>query len=167
MLSGQNDGIDALDFVAVVFDRNLRLSVGTEIFETPVFANLRKFHTYLVCKHMRQRHQFFRFVARKTEHHSLVARAELVEGISTLLVLHAVIYAEGNIAALLVYTRQHRARVAVKTVFCTRITNLFYRLANNGRNVDVTVGADFSRHQYAAGKTHGFARNARVLVLGY
>ena len=31
----------------------------------------------------------------------------------------------------------------------------------------LTVGADFSRHQYATRKTHGFARIARVLVLSY
>ena len=75
VLGGENDGVDVHRLIAVIFDRDLCLAVGTQIRQRAVLAHLGELARQRMRKVDRQRHQNRRFVAGEAEHHALIARA--------------------------------------------------------------------------------------------
>ena len=80
MLSGNHHGIDAHRYAVIVFYRNLSLSVGIQISHDTVFSHFGKTFGQTVRKIDRHRHQRLRLVAGITEHHTLVAGADIICG---------------------------------------------------------------------------------------
>src|SRR6266850_4466879 len=77
VLRSHDDGVHALWHALLVLDRDLSLAVGAQVRERPVLSRLGELARDGVRERDRKRHQLRRLADRETEHHSLVARAEL------------------------------------------------------------------------------------------
>ena len=75
MLSGHDNSLDARYDVVNVLYADLRLAVGSQIFEYAFFAHFRQPLRELMRKIYRHRHQCRCLIAGITEHHSLIACA--------------------------------------------------------------------------------------------
>ena len=78
VLRRQHDGVDRIGLAVDVANRHLRLRVRAQPLQAAVAAQAGLALDEAVRQVDRQRHQFRRFIARVTEHQTLVARA-LVE----------------------------------------------------------------------------------------
>ena len=81
VLRAQHHCIRSYGTGTVVSDGDLRLAVGTEIGQQPAFTHFGEFSRELVREHRRKRHELFRLRAGVTEHHALVARAQLFHAV--------------------------------------------------------------------------------------
>ena len=102
MLRRNDDRVDAVRHAVAVFDRHLRFSVGTKIGKRSVLAYRRETAGKLVGKRNGKRHKLGRFVAGITEHHTLVARADVVFVGIAVFGFERFVNAERNVGRLLV-----------------------------------------------------------------
>src|SRR5262249_60237806 len=103
MLCRNYDGIHACGAAFTVLDRDLRLAVGPEKINFLGFAHFGELVGELVCELNGHGHQFGSFIARKTEHQALVARA-------------ARVHAHGDVGRLALYRAHNRAGLPVVAI---------------------------------------------------
>ena len=174
VLGGDEHAVDLdgpLDAVLVdlVADGHLGLSVRPQVREDPRLADLREPLADLVREHDRQRHQLRRLARRVAEHHSLVARAELVERVVVArVVLHLVrgVDALRDVRRLLVDRDDDTAGVRVEAPLRVRVADLRDPVANDPRDVDVGLGRDLAGDDDEAGRDQRLAGDAAVDVVG-
>ena len=155
--------------VDLVTHRHLRLSVRPQVREDPRLAYLREALADLVREHDRQRHQLRRLARRVAEHHSLVARAELVERIVVArVVLHLVrgVHALGDVRRLLVDGDDDTAGRRVEAPLRVRVADLRDPIANDPGDVDVGLRRDLAGDDDEAGRDQRLAGDAAVDVVG-
>src|ERR671918_84815 len=78
MLRGDNDALNLQGLAVTVLNGHLRLAVGPKEISFAAFANLRQIFNQAMRHLNRKGHEFGSFIARITEHHSLIARALLL-----------------------------------------------------------------------------------------
>ena len=154
MLAGNDHRIHADRTTVLVLHRDLALSVGTQVRQGAVLADLGQALGQLMGQADGQGHQFGRLVAGIAEHHALVARAGNV-----------VVGAQRNIRALAVDVGDHTAGISVKTILGTVITDVPDDLARNGLNIHVATGGDLTHDVDQAGGADRLAGNAGAGVL--
>src|SRR5205085_1020031 len=148
VLRRDDDGIHALHFaVRRIFHCNLRFSIRTEVRAGSILADFRKFLAKLLRQRNWQRHQLRRLIASKSKHHSLVAGASGV-------------YAHGDVAGLFVNAGDHGAGVGVKAVNGIVIADGLNYSADDGLEIDVSFGGNFSGDDDQTGAGQGFAGDA-------
>ena len=104
MLSRNHHRVHAHGFVVfVVFNRNLRLAIRTQVRKLAVLADVGKPHAQLVRQRNRHGHEFRRLPARVAHHHSLVTGATSVN-------------AHGDVTRLLVDAGYDCASVGIKAI---------------------------------------------------
>ena len=98
MLSGNNNGIYANRFSVLIFNGNLSLSVGTEVFQRAFLSHLCQLLCEAVSKRYGKRHKLGGLVAGVAEHHALVAGADpVVYVVLTVFMLQALVNAHSDI----------------------------------------------------------------------
>ena len=138
--------------VLVIFDSDLRFSVGSEIRERAVLSDLCQLCGELVCQGYRHGHKLRRLIACKAEHHALVAGTLSVN-------------TESYVGRLLVNGGQHSTGVAVKSLFRAVVADIADDLTCYFRDVDIAACADFAHNHDNAGCAAALACNSAVLVL--
>ena len=165
MLVGDDDGFDCYRHLVFIFDGDLCLAVRTQIMEGAILAHLGQLFCQLVCQRDRHRHQLWSIVAGKTEHHALVAGAVVLLGAVGIFCLQTFVYAQRDVAGLLVDGGDDAAGIAVKAKFCAVIADVTDDLTGNLRDVHIAGGADFSHYHDHAGGNGGFTGYTSVWVL--
>src|SRR6266511_6080256 len=133
--------------VDLVTDGHLRLPIRAKVSDLPRLANAGKPAADLVRQHDRQRHQLRRLRRRVTEHHPLVARAELVQRIGIAgVVLHLVRVLDPlrDVGRLGIDCDDDAARVRVEAECRVRVADAANRLAHDVRDVDVRLRRDLA-----------------------
>ena len=130
VLRGDDDRVDADRHVVLVLERDLRLAVGAEEVDLLRLADRRELARELVRVVDRRGHEVRRLVARVAEHEALIAGA--------LLLVHALAFghALGDVGALLLDRRDHRAGVGVEAHLGARVPDVAHGLADDLRVVD-------------------------------
>ena len=158
MLRGNNDGVDALYRIAVVFRRHLRLAIRAEVVKRTVLADFCQLLCQLMCQRDGQRHQLRSLIAGITEHHALVARADEVVLVSgAVFRLKGFVHAHCNVRGLHVDGGQHRAGRAVEARIRRIITDFFDDLARDCIDVHIALGGNLAHHVHHAGRRRHFA----------
>ena len=166
VLCRYDDGVDPdRPVVLVVLNGHLAFRVGPQIADRTVAPDHRHSPGQLVCEGDRQGHEFGGLVRGVSDHHSLIASANLV-GTCLAPDFDRFRHTGRDICRLLVQGDQHRAPVAVETVRRVVVSDFFYRFTDDFLNVDIGFGRDFAKHQYKAGCDRRFARHAAHGVLG-
>ena len=166
VLRGNNNGINTNRLaVLIIFNGNLSLTVGTQIFECAVFANLGQTKRKLVRQRDRQGHQLGGLVASVTKHQALVARAEVkLVGIAVFC-FKGFVNTHCNIGRLRVQGDDNGTAIAVKTVFCTVVTDLANGFADDSLNVHIRTGGDLTHYTHKTRGAECFAGYAGHRVL--
>ena len=166
VLRRDNDGIDVDGFAVLVGNRDLRLAVGTQIFEIAVLAHIRETARELMREHGRERHVLGRFVRRIAEHHALIACTDRLCRVHIALAgLDRLIDALRNIRRLLVKRDEDAAGVGIEAVAGVRITDITHRLADDLRNIDVAGGRDLTDDVRLSRRNEGLTRNTPLRIL--
>src|ERR1700691_4706006 len=148
MLGGDDDRIDTLYIsLGVIFDGDLRFSVGTKIGAGAIFPHFRKLQSELVGQGNREGHQFGSLVAGIAEHHSLIAGA-------------AGVHTHGYVAGLFVDAGNNGASIGVETVNGVVIADRLDYSTDQVLEVDVGFGGDFAGDYDQAGAGQGLAGDA-------
>jgi YD repeat-containing protein len=161
---------DALDLdrplplvlVDLVPNRDLCLAVGTQIRKLARLSHLREAAADVVRQHDRKGHQFLRLVRRVAEHHSLVARAHLVQWVvvtRVVLCLVRRVDALRDVRRLLVDRDHDTAGRGVEAPLRMRVADVADALADELRDVDVRLGRDLAGHDHEAGRDERLARD--------
>src|ERR1051326_7154286 len=145
VLGGDDDRIHAENFsVGIVFDCDLRFTVGAKEGKRSVFANLREALSQLMRERDGSGHQLLILIHRVTKHHALVAGATGVD-------------AHGNVSGLLVDAGDDGAGVAVEAVKGVVVSDGLDGPAHNLLEIDIGLGRDFAGDHDQAGGGEGFA----------
>ena len=119
-----------------------------------------------MCRINGQGHERFRLVARITEHHALVACADLVEFVAfdhfAMLGFVGFIHAHSDIGTLVMNGIQHAAGFAVETVLRTLVADVLQHVARDSLHVNVSLRANFAGHDDHARGSQGLARAAHL-----
>ena len=152
VLGRNHHRVDAGRLAVHVFDGNLALAVGPEVFQRAGPAHLGKLLAQPVRQLDRQRHQFRGFVAGVAEHEALIARA-------------ARIHAHRDIGRLGLHDIQDAARLGIETERRVGVADVGDRLARDCGDVDMRGRRDFAGDYANAGGDEHFAGHARRWVL--
>ena len=152
VLGRNHDGMYAQRTVRlfVVFDRYLRLGVGTQVgHHLPFAADDGQFLENDVREDERRRHVFARFVARIAEHDALIARALFFFGLAydTLV----------DVRRLFVDRGEHAAGITVELIFAFGITDTVDYAACYVLDIDVGARTHFARDDDQTGGAERFA----------
>ncbi len=139
--------------VLVVFDRDLRFAVGTQVRKPAMLADLSEAHGQLVRQRDRRRHQLRVLVAGIAKHHALVAGTAGVD-------------AHRDVAGLFVDAGDHGAGIRVKAVERVVVANGRNRAANQRLEIHISLGRDFSRDNDQSGGGQGLAGHAAGRIFG-
>ncbi len=168
VLSGNQDRIDSLYLVPVIFNGNLGLSVRSEICKGAVLSHICKPLCQLVSVGNGSRHKFRGFVAGKPKHYSLVAGTDGVDLVlvrkGAVLVFERFVNSHGDVPGLFIDCRKHRAGVAVKAVFRTIIAYVKDNLSYDFGNVNITFCRNFPHNHGISRGSRGFRGNSAVRV---
>ena len=161
MLCGNNHGVDSNHAVVIIFYGNLGLSVRTEVAQSSVFPNLCQLQRQHMSQCNRHRHQFFGFVAGKTEHHALVSGAGKSVLITALSFFHfqRFIYALCDVRGLLFNRNQNGTSVSVEAYIAAVVTDIGNHLPNNAFYIGGAGGGNLTEYHYETGLYHGLACN--------
>ena len=166
MLRRNNNGINTNGIaVLVVFNGDLSLAVGTQIFECAVLAHLGQAERQLVRKRNGKRHQLGSLVASVTKHQALVAGTDVELVALTVLGFKRLINTHCNVGRLLVQRDNNRTAIAVKTVFCAVVTDFANGVAYDSLHVNVSASGNLTHYANKTGGAKGFASYARHRVL--
>ncbi len=158
-----------LDRLAVLVTHgDLRLAVGAQVRNHAALAHLRQPPRERVRDLDRHRHQLFRLTRGVAEHHSLVARTDLVERVvvaGNVPRLVGGVHALRDVGRLLVDRRQDRAGLRVEPELRAGVSDVGHRLAGDLRDVDVGLGRDLAAHHDHARGHERLARDAPVRVV--
>ena len=165
MLGGDHNGIHADRFVVFIFHRHLGFTIRTQVWQDALLAHLGQPTGQLMSQGNGQRHVFRGLVGGVSEHHTLVAGADLfVVGMVTGLGFVRFIHPLGNIRRLFIDGNQDSAGGPVKAVFGTVITNIDHRLPGNLGDVHVAAGGNFPYNMDLACRHQGFTSHSCIRV---
>ena len=154
MLRRDDNSVHAKNFaLRIIFNCDLRFSIRTKEGKSSILANLREPHGQLVRERDGSRHQLLILIDSIPKHHSLVAGA-------------AGVYAHGDVAGLLVDAGDHGAGVGVEAVEGVVVSDGGDGAADDGLEIDVGLGGDFSGDDDEAGGGEGLAGDAAGGVFG-
>ena len=119
-----------------------------------------EFSREFMRKRKRHWHIFFRFVRGVTEHHSLIARAEPIGFVAGFSVFERIIDSESDIRALIVNGGEHRASIAIESVFRSVVTYFADCISRNLLNIDVAMRGYFAHYQNKPRGCGSFAGNS-------
>ena len=159
VLGRYDDGVYAHGTVLlVVFDRNLRFGIGTQIRHFVLFS---AYHCQLAQQQVREvereRHVVVGFVTGVTEHHSLIS-GTLIHGLGTF-------YSPVDVGRLLVYGREYSAGVAVEFIFAACVPDAVDDAAGDFVQVDVSTRFYFTGEDDLPGGYQCFASDFRLGVV--
>jgi hypothetical protein len=148
VLRGDDDGINT-DWLAVriIFDGDLGFAVGPQVWAEAIFSYFGETLGKFVSKRDRGGHEIGVLVNGEAEHHTLIAGAARVD-------------AHSNVAGLLVDARDHSAGVAVEAIERVVVTNRLNDAADQGLEVYVSFGSDFSGDDDEASSSESLAGDA-------
>jgi hypothetical protein len=162
VLSRDDHGVDALDRVAVVLERDLRLTVGADPRNLLVLAQVGQLAAERVCVIDGRGHQVRRLRAGEAEHEPLVAGALLGVLLAFRVLL---IHALRDVRALR-RQRVHDMHAARVEGFArVDVTNLLDRAPHHLVVIEIGLGRDLARDDDEVRFHHRLARDAAVLVL--
>ncbi len=154
VLGRDDNRIHAKHFaLRIIFNCDLGFSIGTKEGKRSILANLREPHGQLVRQRDRSRHQLLILIDSIPKHHSLVAGA-------------AGVYAHGDVAGLFVDAGDDGAGVGVEAVEGVVVADGCDGAADDGLEIDVGLGGDFSGDHDEAGGGKSFAGDAAGGVFG-
>ena len=154
--------------IFIVLHRNLGLAIRTKVRKGAVLANFGQAACQLVCQRDRIRHQLFRLVGSKAEHHALVTGAEIADLLFahlTLLDFKGLVYAHGNIRALLVQRNKYRAGISIETVIGIVVSDLVHGIAYNLLNIYIRLRGDLTHNNNETGVRQGLTCHTAHRVL--
>ena len=153
MLCRNDNRVYTNRFAVVVFNRDLRLSVGTKIRQCAVLPYLGKFFRKFMRVINRHGHKRRRFVAGIAEYHALVSRTVAVN-------------AHSYVGRLFIYCGHNGTGVAVNAVIRIGITDVAQNAAGYTRNVDIIrMGRYLAHNKNHTRRRTRFAGNAGVRVV--
>ena len=150
MLGGDDHGPNPLRHAVLVLDRHLGLAIGTEIGQLAGLAHLGEATRHAVGQGDRQRHELGRLAAGKSEHHPLVAGAELLERGGIVADLERGVDAHRDVLRLLLDADEGSAGEVVEPVVRARVADLPDRVAHDLLEVDVGRRRDLAEHCHEA-----------------
>ena len=166
VLCGNDYGVNILCLAVLIFHGYLGFAVGTEIRKCAVLSDLCKLLCEPVSQRYGQRHKLGGLGAGKAEHHTLIARADLIERVVlAVLVLVAFVYAHSDIRGLLIKRSEHRAALRVEAVGGVVVADVVDHLAGDRAEIDLCCGGDLAHNVDDAGGHGGFAGDVRAAVL--
>ena len=141
-------GVDAPGLsVVVVLHRDLALAVGPQERQRPGLApHLGQATGHAVREEDRHRHQLVRLVAGVSEHHPLVAGAELVL-LDPLAGLERVVHPLRDVGRLLLDGGHRAAGLPVEPEAAIGVADLAHRPPDHVLDVDIMRGADLAEHE--------------------
>lgn len=161
VLSGNDDGVDAKRnnsaTVALVFDSDLGLGVGTKPWECACAACNSHSGVELVGQNDRQGHELLSFVGGVAEHDTLVTSTMVLEG--------AVIKTLGNVGGLLLDSDEDVAGLVIEALLGVIVTNLLNGFADDLLEVDDGLGGDLTEDHDHASLCGGLAGHLGTRVL--
>ena len=147
-----------------VLDGHLGLPVGSQIRKRAVLASLRELPRDGVSERDGERHQLRRLPHREPEHHSLIARAELL-GVDAFARLDRLVDALRDLRGLLFDRRDDSAGPVIEAVIGVRVPDVAHDVPHEVRHVDVRVGGDLAGDEDHARRRRGLAGDAGVGIL--
>ena len=106
MLGGNHHRIHSYRFPLDILDRHLRLPIGSQEIENLLFSHLGQPSGQSVSEDNGHGHQFRRFVARITEHQSLITRS--------LFMIVSLFHSDVDVSRLFIDGRDHGARLPIE-----------------------------------------------------
>ncbi len=166
MLGGDHHRVHAGGLaVVVIFHRDLRLAVGTEIVDKALLAHVGELLGHLVREGNRQRHQLGCLVAGVAEHHALIAGAVVQLVVAGLLGFQGLVHAQRDIAGLLIDVGDDGAGVAVKAIGGVVVADVTDHLAGDLGNIHIAGGGDLAHNVDKARGSGGLAGHAAIGIL--
>ena len=164
VLGRDQDLLDRDRLAVDVADRDLGLAVGAQVVQHTGLADGGEPLGEPMREVDRHRHEVRRLVAGIAEHHALVAGADEIEGVGCLAVLHfeALVYALGDVGALLVDGAHDAAGLVVETELRPRVADVPDDIAHDALDIDVSLGADLPSHDDQSRRDERLARDAHV-----
>ena len=163
VLSREYHCINPLWLAVYIFYGYLCLAIWTEILQNLFFSYIGQLHAELMCERNCQRHQFLCFLARITEHHTLVTSTGFLMFAAPAFI--GIVDTHCDIRRLLVHCLQNRAGVAIEAKFCTVIADVYDDIPSNLRNVHFCSGRDFAHAEHHTSCNNGFAGNSCFAIL--
>mmetsp|Transcript_32610 Transcript_32610/g.62359 ORF Transcript_32610/g.62359 Transcript_32610/m.62359 type:complete len:217 (+) Transcript_32610:1181-1831(+) len=161
MLRRNHNGVYSLGygdatFIVPVFQRNLRLSVGTDPVQRTVLAHLREPGAQFGSQNVAQRHEFRSLLARIPKHYTAVPRPDILDfgGVDTL----------RNVRTLLLQCHDDVARFVIQSLSGIVVSRIANRVANDLLVVDGGRGGDLAQDDDHSCFAYGFASDARRRV---
>ena len=140
--------------LVIILNRHLTLSIRTKIRDNTTLAQGSEFAQQHVCKVKRERHIVKSLVAGITKHHALIA--------GSLVLLAFAVHTTVDVATLLMYCREHTARVAIKLVLALSITYLIYDTTSHLHQVDVGLTLYLTCNYHLTSGNESFTCHATV-----
>ena len=144
MLRRDQNGINSLYLMSIIFYSNLGFTIRSQIRQGSVLTNIRQSLSQLMCIGNRSWHQFRSFIAGIAEHQSLVSCTDRIDGCficqASVLVLQGFINTHCNIAGLFIDCGQDCTGIAVKTIIGSVITNVQNYLSYELRDIYIARG---------------------------
>ena len=163
MLGGNDNGINTYGPSVFIAHGHLCFSVRTQKAERPFPARGGQPFRQFVRIGNWHRHTLRRLVAGVTEHHALVARANIKR--IGLLRLPRTVDAERNIRRLLVNRGDNPAGFRVKSQFTAVVSDICDDAARNPGNIHIPFCRNFAHHQHQTGRHRRLAGDTRVRIL--
>jgi hypothetical protein len=165
MLGGDEHGVHAAwPPIGVVLDRDLALPVRAQVRQRPIPAHLGQAPRDTVREHDRHRHQLVRFVGGISEHHSLVACAQLI-GLDAVTGLERVVDPSCDVGRLFLDGGHGAARLPVEAEAAVVVPDLAHRAPDHFLHVDVVARRDLSKDDDHARRGRHLDRAARVRIV--
>ena len=162
MLRGDDDVGDRDGLAVLINDGNLRLRIGAQPRRFAALANLGQLTTETMREHDRRGHQLGSFVARVTEHQTLIA-STLLRGLLAfgLLGVHAL----SDVGRLLRHDDIDEHLIRVEHVVIVHVADFADGFARDGDEIELGLGGDFTADNGDVRLHIGFAGDAAELVL--
>ena len=171
MLSRKDNCLQTLWIaLLIIFHCNLRLAVRPQVLKRPIFTDLCKPLSQLMCKRDRVRHKLRSLIRSITEHHTLIPRS----GSLDLIIVHLILFrlkrlvnAQCNVGGLLVNRRDHSTSVRIKSIFPSRVTDLPYCFTDNLLDIHISAGRNLAHHKDKPCRDRRLAGHAAHWILLY
>ncbi len=168
VLCTDNHGINPHGLIINVFYRHLRFTIGPQVSQRTFFTDSRQTARQGMRHLNGQRHEICRFVTSKTKHNALITGPDTVDfiiGKTAATHFMRLIDPPGDITGLLINAQQHRTGAPIEsTRGFSNIANFFDRLADDGSDIDITTGGNFTAYQNQAGCYRCFSRHTGFWV---
>ena len=170
MLRGKHDRFQPdRNAVGTVFHGDLGLSVGAQIRQGPVLADLGQPSGKLMGQGHPVGHIFFCFICGIAEHHALVAGTDGRDGflrLASIPCFQRLVNTHGDVRRLLVNGDHDRAGIRVESHGRIRIADLPDGIADDLRIIDLSCSGNLTGDNGKTGADHGLTGNTAHGILG-